>query len=194
MGRHGLSRESHNTEALPSGRVVEGTFGAAFDSSKFPRGLRLAICSAMGCDEQEDAEIVGSLPQKDLESLLDDLEVEGRPPTRIEKAKVTHLFRNLRSKADPPPVAVPKASGPQPIVVNIASNDDKLVFKDYIDPTSKGTINLQSIEELAKMRRRYEDITGAPVLAEARPSDEQLPALSYRVRPQESGHWWSPFA
>ena len=118
----------------------------------------------------------------------------GRPPTRIEKAKVSHLFKSLKSKADPPPVAVGKASAPQPIVVNIASNDDKLVYKDYLDQTAKGSFNLLTTGELANMRRRYEDITGAPVLAEARPSDEQLSAMTHRVRPQESGHRCPPFA
>ena len=114
-------------KGAPMMSAISGTLGAAFNASRFPAALREAICVAMGCDEQEDAEIVGSLPQPEIDSLLEDMSVDGRPPSRIEKAKVAHLFKNLEKKVDPPIAAIPKANTPQPIVVNITNNDDKLV-------------------------------------------------------------------
>ena len=70
---------------------------------------------------------------------------------------------------------------------------DKLHYKDYIDQTLSGTFELLPISELSALRRRFIDITGTPLTNEERPSDEQLSALSHRLRLQKNGREAPPF-
>ena len=83
----------------PPGVPVAGTLGAAFAKAKFDAPLRWAICAALGGDESTDTEILGSLPQAEVADLVSELVLEnGNHPTRLQKAKVFHLFASFKKE------------------------------------------------------------------------------------------------
>ena len=72
-------------------------------------------------------------------------------------------------------------------------NSDRLEYRDYLDQATRGSFKLLPTSVLKKLRDRYLQVTGAPTTGEIRPSDEQLSALSFRLRPQADGSLKPPF-
>ena len=99
----------------------------------------------------------------------------------------------LRASFTTSPTPPPAAAQTGPIVLQRPDTSDRLEYRDYLDQTVKGHFTLLAPNELSDIRKRYETLTGAPVEGEARPSDEQLSALSHRLRPQANGRREAPF-
>ena len=79
--------------------------------------------------------------------------------------------------------------------MTLPDTSNKLQLRDYLDQTlkSSGTFELLAPEELKALRDRYVAVTGATPTGDARPSDEQLSALSHRIRKQSNGTMDPPF-
>ena len=78
-------------------------------------------------------------------------------------------------------------------MVSLPDTSDRLEYRDYLDQATKGSFVLLSQDELRRLRDRYLQVTGAPTTGEIRPSDEQLSALSHRIRAQADGSMKPPF-
>ena len=59
-----------------------GTLGEAFAKSRFDRGLCDASCAALGGDQDTETEILASMPQSEIEGLVNELVLETGLPLR----------------------------------------------------------------------------------------------------------------
>ena len=160
--------------------------------------LGAALISTLGCSEEDSAEALADLPESELPKLTSDLLIgdELRPATYFEKGAVHTFFRKLRSSWAPAPLAptAPKAPPPAtPIVLHMPDTSDRLEYRDFLEQTARGTFKMLPRADIKKLHERYLKSTGAPTTGEIRPSDAQLSALSWRLRPQEDGSLKPPF-
>ena len=77
--------------------------------------------------------------------------------------------------------------------MTLPDTTDRLEYRDWLDQTARGTFTMLSQDELRRLHERYLLATGAPTTGDIRPSDQQLSALSHRIRPQADGTMNPPF-
>ena len=170
------------------------TVAVAMADHDLPPALMCSLFTVLGCGENDDATALGALPEEEIPNIVKELTLgdDMRAPTFFEKGLVYSFFKKLRS-ALAPPAAVAKAAPPAPIAVMLPDTSDRLEYRDWLDQTARGTFTMLSQEELRRLHERYQLSTGAPTTGANRPSDQQLSALSHRIRPQADGTMNPPF-
>ena len=208
--------EPHGVEDVPSERgpatppfIPATSIFAPPQSSPRPQTVAIALASfglspllgtalmqTIGCGEEDDADALAALPEAEIPNIAKDLLIgdDMRPPTYFEKGTIYSFFKKLREAMSPAPAPTSKASSPAaPIMVTLPDTSDRLEYRDYLDQATRGSFALLTTAELRRLRDRYFQVTGAPTTGEIRPSDEQLSALSHRIRPQSDGSMKPPF-
>ena len=170
------------------------TVSAAMAEHDLPPSLMCALMTTLGCGENDNSAVLGSLPEEEVPNIIKDLSLgdESRAPTFFEKGLVYSFFKKLRA-ACAPPTALAKAAPPIPITVALPDTSDQLEYRDWLDQTARGTFTMLSQEELRRLHERYLLSTGAPTTGDIRPSDQQLSALCHRIRPAPDGTMNPPF-
>ena len=187
------------------------TIQEAFAKFRLPEKLQTCYLEAIGSEDGgEEAEVAAHVPPDTIFDALGTMVTNlGKTLTPLEKGHVAKFVKALRREfveAPPPSTGASSSTDPAPgqrIVVEMPDTSDRLPLKDLIDQTLMGTCEELTMEEIAQLRRNYVRSTGASPTNAERPTDEQLSALSFRLRPQKNGRvnppWvefaiWGPFS
>ena len=164
------------------------SFAEAFVLLGLPDPLHAPFLSMVDATSDDDPAVLAELPfdtfQQEVRGSL--MLVDGGSPSLMQQAHCFKFFKALaRLFSVAPPVSSPAAasSSSAPVLVQLPDQSHKMPMRDYIDQTLvTERFSLLSEQELAGLRKRFIDITGAHPSPEERPSDEQLSALAHRMR------------
>ena len=179
----------------PRGMTIQDAFMKYF----LPETLQEYYLEVVGSEDgSEEAEVAAHVPPNTIFEGMDSYITNmGKPLTPLGKGHLAKFVKAMRRDFVDVPAVAPSigTSAPvaEPIVVQLPDTSDRQPFKDYIDQTIPGSFDVLSASEITQLRRNYVKSTGTGPTNAERPTDEQLSALSHRLRPQKNGRINSPW-